>query len=115
MLSASNQLRHNNEFRHVLKNGKRHYFGGVLLYYTTNTVDTMRCGFIVGKKYSLLAVARNRQRRILQHAMRDFLPQILPNIDIVISYTNHGKVLPYKQAHDVLKKIFSQHNLFIQK
>lgn len=114
MLTSSNRLRKNNEFLHVLKNGKRHYFGGVLLYYMSNSLHTTRCGFIVSKKHATSAVKRNRQRRILQHAFARILPQIIPGTDMVISYTNHGKVLPYKDAQTVLTKIFSHNNLLLK-
>lgn len=114
MLSARNRLRHNNDFTHVLKKGKRHYFGGVLLYYADNTLDRSRIGFIVSKKHSPSAVKRNYQRRILQHAIHNLLPQIAPGKDIVISYTNHGKVLPYKEACSILLNALDKNNLLIK-
>ncbi|MEN8252182.1 MAG: ribonuclease P protein component [Patescibacteria group bacterium] len=111
MLGKDKRLRHNKDFIRVLKQGKRHYNGGVLLYYRPNDLEYSRLGFIVGKKYSLLAVRRNKQRRIFQSVAKELYPQLNPGFDIIISYTNRDKVLPYKSAQRILKELFEQANL----
>jgi len=110
MLKSHQRLRNNKDFTQVFKHGKRRSFNGVLLSYTPNTFEHTRIGFVVSKKYSRLAVHRNRQRRILQSAVRSLYPQLRPGFDIIVSYTNHNKVLPYKNALDTLKELFTKIN-----
>lgn len=105
------QLRKKPDFTTIYSKGKRHYFSGVLLFFMPNTKSYTRFACIVGKKYSLHAVKRNKQRRILFHATQKYHPYILPGFDIVISYTNHGNVLPYKEACVIISKLLSQANL----
>ncbi|XLQ20638.1 MAG: ribonuclease P protein component [Candidatus Moraniibacteriota bacterium] len=102
MLGRTKRLRHNKDFIRVFKHGKRHFHSGVLLSFRVNHEKCSRIGFIVGKKHSLLAVNRNRQRRILQSVMTELYPQIKPGFDIIISYTNRDKVLTYKEAYEIL-------------
>lgn len=111
MLSKDHRLRYNNDILRVLRNGKRHYFSGVLLYYIDNSLDQSRISFVVSKKTSSLAVKRNFQKRILRHVVQKLLPQITPGKDIVISYTNHNKMLPYKEAQKVLFNLLKTNNL----
>ncbi len=113
MLGRNQRLHHNKDFIRVFKQCKRHSFGGVLLYYRKNNLNHTRIGFIVSKKYSLLAVKRNKQRRVLQYAAKKLYPTIKPGFDIIISYTNRDKVLPYRDAVIALKKITLSTNLFI--
>lgn len=113
MLKSKQRLRKNKDFVRVFKQGKRHYFGGVLLSYIQNDVDQTRVGFVVSKKYSSLAVHRNKQRRILQSAMSHLYPKLKPGFDIVISYTNNDKMLLYKDARIVLTKLLTQTNIII--
>ncbi|PID52690.1 MAG: ribonuclease P protein component [Candidatus Moraniibacteriota bacterium] len=114
MLGTHNRLRDNNELLYVLKKGKRHYSGGVLLYWIDNNIPYVRCGFIVGKKFSPLAVKRNKQKRILRSAVKNILPKIAPGKDIVISYINHGKILSYAESKKVILHALKKNNLIIK-
>ena len=111
MLKSQQRLRNNKDFVRVFKQGKRHSFSGVLLSYIPNNMEYSRIGFVISKKYSPLAVRRNWQRRILQSAIHPIYPQLKPGFDIIISYTNRNKVLPYKDASVVLTKLFTKTNL----
>ncbi len=111
MLKSQQRLRNNKDFTRVFKQGKRHSFSGVLLSYIPNNMEHSRIGFVIGKKYSPLAVRRNRQRRILQSAILSISSQLKPGFDIVIYYTNRDKVLPYKDASIALTKLFTKTNL----
>lgn len=114
MLKKAQRLHRDTDFTNVLKNGKRHYFGGVLLYCIDNNEDVTRFGFIVSKKFSQKATERNRQRRILISALKTYLPNIASGKDIVVSYTNRGKVLTYKKALDALFELLNHFNLIIK-
>ena len=114
MLSKCHRLRDNNEFLYVLSKGKRHYFGGVLLYWVKNDHKKSRVGFIIGKKFSQLAVKRNKQKRIFRYATKDLLPKIVPGKDIVISYANHGKMLSYTKTREIILQILTKNDLIIK-
>lgn len=111
MLKSNYRLCHNQDFMEVFKKGKRHSLGGVLLYYKRNNLSDTRIGFVISKKYSLLAVKRNKQRRILQSAVQAIYPTIMPGFDIVLSYTNHNKVLSYEDAINILTELFKKTKL----
>ncbi len=111
MLKSQQRLRNNKDFVCVFQHGKRQYFDGILLYYRSNSLNYSRIGFVVSKKYSHLAVCRNRQRRILQNIAHHLYPKIKPGFDIIISYTNHDKVLPYRNALHILIELFTKTNL----
>jgi ribonuclease P protein component len=111
MLNTQQRLKTNKDFIQVFKTGKRHSNSGVLLSYRSNDLPLTRIGFVISKKFSPLAVKRNRQRRILQAAVRELYPQIQKGFDVVISYTNRDKVLSYKDALDILHKLFTEANL----
>ncbi|HIP50398.1 MAG TPA: ribonuclease P protein component [Candidatus Pacebacteria bacterium] len=111
MLKSQQRLRNNRDFIKVFKRGKRHSFGGILLSYTPNKLDYTRIGFVISKKFSPLAVRRNWQRRVLQSAMRSLYPNLKPGFDIIISYTNRNKVLPYRDALSILTELFTKTNL----
>jgi ribonuclease P protein component len=115
MLSKDHRLYDQKQFLVVLKKGKRHYNSGVLLYWTDNAYAKSRFGFIVGKKYSTSAVKRNRQKRILRSVVRDVLPQIVPGKDIVFSYANRDKVLPYIEAKKVILDLLKNNHLLLKK
>ncbi len=114
MLCKEHRLRDNNRLLYVIKKGKRHYCSGVLLYWAPNTQGAVRIGCIVGKKFSQRATKRNRQKRILRNAITTFLPHIVPGTDIVISYANHGKIIPYAKACHVLRDLLEKNNLIIK-
>jgi len=111
MLKSQQRLRKNSDFIKVFEQGKRHSFGGILLFYASNKLDHTRIGFVISKKFSPLAVRRNWQRRVLQSVMHSLYPNLKPGFDIVITYTNHNKVLPFKDALNTLTELFTKTNL----
>ena len=102
------RLRSSKDFASVFKKGKRHFSSGVLLFYIPNTFPHSRIGFIVSTKFASSAVMRNKQKRILRAATHSLSSIIPPGFDIIISYTNHGKMLPYKESVAVLEKLIKK-------
>lgn len=111
MLKKQLRLRNNNDFKNVYKNGKRHYYGGVLLYYAENHAEHVRISCVVSKKYSLSAVKRNAQKRALLHACHESLPDIKGHFDLIFIYTNRDNMLPYKEASKALRILLQKSNL----
>ncbi|MFA5986707.1 MAG: ribonuclease P protein component [Parcubacteria group bacterium] len=110
MITKPHRL-HTYRFSSLYSQGKRHYFGGALLFFLPNNSPHSHIAYVVGKKYSPSAVKRNRQRRVLYAALHTHLLNLAPGYDIVISYTNRGKVLPYREACATLSALFSQAKL----
>lgn len=111
MLKKQYRLCNNNDFKNVYKNGKRHYDSGVLLYYAPNGLTHHRIACVVGKKYSLSAVRRNAQKRILSNVYTKLFPIILNHYDMIFIYTNRDNMLPYKEAFQILQRILRKASL----
>lgn len=111
MLKKQYRLRSNNGFHNVYTHGKRHYYGGVLLYYAPNGLTHCRMGCVVGKKYSLSSVKRNAQRRILLQVCAEIMPLLIDHYDIVVIYTNHNNMLPYKKALHTMLALVKKNRL----
>jgi ribonuclease P protein component len=115
MLTKEYRIRDSKDFEKVFAQGERHYSGGALLFVCQNHQLFSRIGCVVGKKYSTLAVKRNYQKRIFLQIFAQYHPQIVPGYDIVLSYTNRGKMLPYKEACTVIVSLLQKAHLLIKK
>lgn len=62
----------------------------MLLVYAPAPDQSLRCGVICGRKYSLLAVKRNRARRLLWESFR-LLRETLPPVWMVLIPRNRMK------------------------
>jgi ribonuclease P protein component len=76
-------LKTNSEFERVRRVGRSWAVGPVVLNAAPNGTDTLRCGFIVGKKVGN-AVKRNRARRLMREAIRLRLPHLKSGWDLVL-------------------------------
>jgi ribonuclease P protein component len=75
-ISKDNKLRLKSEFDYVRRDGVK-YVGKYMLLVSAPSIDgKLRCGVICGKKYSNLAVKRNRARRLLWESFRLVKDQI---------------------------------------
>ncbi|MBR4957652.1 MAG: ribonuclease P protein component [Lentisphaeria bacterium] len=75
-LCKSDKLRCKTEFDQVRRDGTKYVGRGMLVVVAPAPDDLRRCGVICGKKYSLLAVDRNRARRLLWESFRLLKPEI---------------------------------------
>ena len=75
-------LKNDSEFERVRRAGRTWASGPVVLNAAPNDADSVRCGFIAGKKVGN-AVKRNRARRLIREAVRLQLPGIKPGWDLV--------------------------------
>ena len=111
MLSPAARLRAQSDFDRTYATGTRHYRSGVLLFWRPTSLGVARMACVVGKKTHPRAVARNRQRRILQAACRAIHPSIHASADIIVIYTNRANVLPYKEAVDIITSLCQRANI----
>lgn len=75
-------LKSSAQFERVRREGRSWGSGLLVLNAARNGSDTVRCGFITGKKIGK-AVQRNRARRLLREAVRGMLPAVKPGWDLV--------------------------------
>ena len=83
MLKGENRLKKKSDFDAVLRGKKR--FGAKALYLKTgpNHADSSRIGFMLSKKVSKSAAARNRIRRIIREEVRGRISEMRQGGDIV--------------------------------
>lgn len=100
----------NNEFARVYKRGKSYVYPGVVVYILKNRAGKPRVGITCGKKIGK-AVARNRARRIIRHALYQTLPLQAGNVDIVIVARARTPYLKSTQLVEPLKDAFAKAGL----
>ncbi len=75
-LRKPDKLRFKSEFDQVRLNGTKLVGPSMLAVYAPAPDERLRCGVICGKKYSLLAVKRNRARRLFWESFRLLKPSL---------------------------------------
>ena len=75
-------LKNSAQFERVRREGRTWGAAMLVLNAARNGEETVRCGFITGKKVGK-AVQRNRARRLIREAVRKRLPDIAPGWDLV--------------------------------
>lgn len=73
----------------------------MLAVYAPAPDETLRCGVICGKKYSLLAVKRNRARRLFWESFR-LLKEFLPTFHYVLI---PRKRIEHKMRQEVTREL----------
>ncbi len=76
ILRKPDKLRFRAEFDQVRQQGIKQVGRGMLAVVAPAPDGAVRCGVICGKKYSLLAVKRNRARRLLWESFRLLKPHL---------------------------------------
>ena len=76
-------LRYNSDFSRAYKRGKSHVHPHIVLYVNKTRNGITRVGVTCSKKVGN-AVARNRARRVIMHALYQVLPQQVGSVDIVL-------------------------------
>jgi len=113
MLPKKNRLKEKNDFNAIYLKGKFFSLGELSIKFAKNKHLESRIGFAIGKKYSKLAIERNRAKRVLRSAMFALLDNIKPGFDIIIMMTKKQSATPLKK--DVvlqhLQKILAKNNL----
>lgn len=110
MLPKEHRLKNNFEFRRVKTYGNSiltPYF--ILLYYqnrnSKGAKQPSRYGFIASKKFDKRAVVRNRARRLLRETIRQHLPNLKDNYDIVLIAKRPIKDASFQEVNASFNKI----------
>ena len=87
-LNRALRLRKSNDFRRVRQQGRSIASRLLILAWVPNDLTTVRIGFVVSKRVSKHAVARNYIKRLLSEAVRPMLADLPGGWDIVFSARN---------------------------
>jgi ribonuclease P protein component len=77
------RLTRSNDFRRVRRYGKSYAHPLVVLYTLRSGQPGVRVGVTAGLTVGK-AVRRNRSKRLLREAMRIYLPQVVPGVDLML-------------------------------
>ncbi len=75
-MSSRNHFRLRSEFQYIRESGHKFVMPSLLFVVADALDGKARCGVICSKKYSLLAVNRNRARRLLYESYRLLAPEL---------------------------------------
>lgn len=84
MFLRKNRLTKNKDFDNAFKNGFSSFDAVLGVKAVRNDLDFCRIGIMVGTKISKKAVERNKIKRRLRAAIKNFLPHIKAGYDVVV-------------------------------
>ena len=93
-LKRAARLRNSGDFQRVRQQGRSLSSRLLILAWSPNEIGRTRIGFVVSKRIAKQAVERNRLKRLLGEAVRRYIPDILPGMDVVISARNVAGAAP---------------------
>jgi len=82
--SSLRRLARDVDYRVAYREGARHVTTHLVIYARPNTLNTVRLGVVVSKRFGR-ATVRNRLRRRLREATRSLAVQIRAGVDLVLS------------------------------
>jgi len=114
MLPKKNRLDLKEELLKIKKNGR--IIGGWLFNFlfqkTAADFESPAFAFVVSKKIDKRATKRNRVKRLLSDAVRNFLPQIQPGIKGVFLAKKEILGKSFAEVKEEVEKVFKKENLF---
>ena len=118
MLSRTNRLRHENDFRRVFRTSKSFKKDGIVFLYTSSPAAPTvhpRFGVVVSKKYSLSAVARNKVRRRIRSVLKELLPSVNKKFDGVLMVQRKLSSVTYPELRKNIEWLLEKTNLLSKK
>ncbi len=104
-------LKKEKDFELVFKKGKNFDIDFLFLKLRRNDLKVNRFGFIIGKKISNKATARNRIKRQLKGSILKKIDEIKSGFDIIIGARPEIANKKYKEIDETVEKIFKKANL----
>lgn len=111
MLPKRNRLKKNKDFENVFKKGQGFKEDFLYLKIKKNSLKSSRFGFVVSKKFSQKAVARNKVKRRLRELIRTKLPKIKKGIDGVVIIMPGFKINDFWELEEIINKLFKKAKL----
>jgi ribonuclease P protein component len=108
-LPKANRLRKRRDFQTVYAQGlKCHGRSTILRAWPTLTDHPTQVGISLGKKVSKKAVVRNRIKRRIRAAVRQYLPELKPGWKIVFVVKPEAQTCEYEHFLRELKQLLTQ-------
>ena len=111
-LKPAARLRKNGDFHRVRQQGRSISSRLLILAWSPNETGQARIGFVVSKRISKLATERNHLKRLLSEAVREYIPEILPGMDIVISARNAASAATLQTLTGDIRILLQRAKLF---
>ena len=108
MLKRKNRLPSSDLFKNVFLKGNKVGNRCFVLIYLKNDLSYSRVGIIVSKKVSKLATVRNKIKRRIRNCIRELLPYLTNNWDLVIVAKKPILDEPFSALKEDLKVIFKK-------
>jgi ribonuclease P protein component len=105
MLPSAYRLRRRSDFSRVYAKGRSYAADLIVMYVLPTKQSSVRVGFSVSSKVGE-AVVRNRTRRLLREATKEFLPQISSIYDLVIVARAKSAGATLSELTDALENVF---------
>jgi len=100
------RITHPDDFRRVVKSGRRFYSPNFILFCKENESGFHRLGITMKKEVGL-ATYRNRIKRYLREFFRLHKSQIKGSFDLVFLVKRGCEVKRYREAEEELKRLFT--------
>ena len=102
------------DFTRVYRQGRSYSALGLWIKILPNHLDHNRIGFVVSRKVSKKAVARNQIKRRLRSLMKNYLPLINPGYDIVLTSRTEIVKKSYQEVERTLRELLQKTKLLIK-
>lgn len=111
MLPKRNRLKKNKDFDDVFKKGRGFKEDFLYLKIKKNNLKSSRFGFMVSKKFSQKATARNKIKRRLRELVKIKLPKIKKGTDGVVVIMPGFKINDFLELEETINKLFKKAKL----
>ena len=113
MLSKVNRLKKRYQFNYVYKNGTHFSASALVLYVATSKTKSIKVGFAVTKKLGK-AVVRNKIRRRLREIVRNHLPKLKQNYNIIIVARDNVSDFSFEELSNQFMSLALKADIIIQ-
>ena len=106
-LKKKEKLRFKSQFDQIRRDGVKSVAPGMVVVVAPSPENRLECGVICSKKYSLLAVVRNRARRLMWESFRMLKPDLSPCRILLIprrKMQNYNRIQATAELSGILKK-----------
>ena len=113
MLSAEHRLRHKKDFDSISTKGLKIYGQGFVLRFGKRFKPEAptRFGFVVGTKVSKDSVVRNRLKRRMREAVREFVARVPAGFDVVVVAFAEAKDADFEMVREQMKYMLAKAKL----
>lgn len=108
MLAKINRLKKNKDIQKVFEKGRIFKQDLLILKILPNDLDESRFAFVVSKKFSKKAVARNKIKRKLREAVYSNLKKIQKGADLIVIASPGLEAKDFKEIKEIISKLFKK-------